>query len=239
MQMNKRANQTAVIVAHIHFRSRSVPCSGWLLLFPVVMILCLTPFAVRAQETPDKAPAKAETKVIVLQPLIEFEALQANARNRVGQSGASENFEAKLLSTATETITARKLTAVAPETFRNSVAGERLKQLQPLSSRLARGIVNEEAKAILIDLAALTEGSTVLVQSLKIKTGPGGSWDPWTGQITSAMSSTILQVALISCQTGQVLWKNESVARKVYRADDPKFAKWLEMVYETLGTRRK
>jgi len=235
--MNERAKQTACIVTHIPSCGSSVHCGEWPSLFLTVMVLCFTAFAVGAQEKPDKAPTKTETKVIVLRPLIEFEALQANTRNLVGQLGASGDFEAKLLATATGTVTARELTAVVSETLQNTTAGERLKQLQPLSSRLARGIVNEEAKTILNDLATLTGNSAVLVQFLRIKTGPASTWNPWTGQITSAMSSTILQVALVSCQSGQVLWKNESVARKVYRAADPKFAKWLETVYETLGTR--
>lgn len=234
--MNERAEQTAAIVTDIPSCCRSVDCGEWLSLFLAVMVLSITPLAMGGQEKPDNAPAKAENKVIVLPPLIEFETLQANARDRASHTGSIESFEARLLTTANETLKARRFTAVAPETLQNTAADERLKQLQPLSSRLARGIVNEEAKAMLNDLAALTENSAVLVQLLKIKTGPGSSWNPWTGQITSAMSSTILQVALISSQTGKVLWKNESIARKVYRADDPKFAKWLETVYETLGT---
>jgi hypothetical protein len=74
----------------------------------------------------------------------------------------------------------------------------------------------------------------VLVQSLTVKAGPSGSWDSFSGQIRSAMSSTVFQVSLISCQTGQVLWKNESVARKIYRSDDKDFTKWLGTVYQTL-----
>jgi hypothetical protein len=234
MQMNKRKKQTGIVVMQIPFRSQSVRARRWPSLLLAVMIACLTPFVLAAQERPDRAPKKAEIKVVVLRPLLEFDALQANTANRTGHTSGSEDFEAKLLATATETVTSRKFTAVTPEVLQNTTAEDRPKQLQPLVSRLARGIVNEEARAILNDLATVTGNSAVLVQFMRIKTGPSGSWNPWTGQITSGMSSTVLQVSLISCQTGQVLWKNESVTRKVYRSNDPNFAKWLATVYQTL-----
>ena len=64
-------------------------------------------------------------------------------------------------------------------------------------------------------LAALPDDYLLLVQFVRVKQGPGGSWNPYSGAITSGMSTTSFQAALISTRTGQVAWKNEVLERTV------------------------
>lgn len=112
-------------------------------------------------------------------------------------------------------------------------ASEAGKQLHDLASRLARGNVNEEAMQALGILAAIDERRAVLVQFFRLKTGPGRSWNPNSGAITSSMASTLIQVALVSCKTGKVIWRGEQLIRnKALKPTDANFHKALALLYQ-------
>jgi hypothetical protein len=176
-------------------------------------------------------PSQSTAKVIVLAPQVTFEQLSAGSHAR---NSDSASFESALTSAANASLGTRKYALVAPESLQNSSAGDWLKQLQPLTSRLARGVVNEDAQHILSQFGTLPDDYLILVQFMRVKQGPGGSWNPYSGAITSGMSSTLLQAALISTRTGQVIWKNEVLERSQFSADSPKFAKSVDLLYSTL-----
>jgi hypothetical protein len=184
-----------------------------------------------AQQTSNDSPP-ASAKVIILQPQVVFEQL-------TNKSVLTQNvtFESALTNAATASLSARKYTVVTLESLQQVDAIDLLKQLQPLTSRLARGAINDEAQQTLRYLAAFPDDYLILVQFMRVKEGPGGSWNPYSGAITSSMSSTLLQASLISTHTGQVVWKNEVLERKVFRANDPNFAKYLDLLYGTLAIR--
>jgi hypothetical protein len=187
-----------------------------------------------AQEKRDPTvPSQATTTVIILPPQVVFEQLSYNPRY---QNFGGVSFESALTNAANANLGAQKYILVAPESLRDPNAIDQLKQLQPLVSRLARGAINDEAQHILSQLGTLPDDYLILVQFIRVKEGPGGSWNPNTGAITSQMSSTLVQAALISTRTGKVTWKNEAFDRKVYRADDPRFAKFVDLLYKTLGS---
>jgi hypothetical protein len=187
-----------------------------------------------APGTPEAAkPASPGYEVIILEPVVRFENIKDESVPP-DYAGANGVFVNRLVDTAKNEVESRKLGVAKPEAFTEPSTAEQCKQLEPLSSRLARGIVNDEAKEILSRLAAINDRDVLLVQSMRVKLGPGRSWDQFTGAITSAMNSTVLHAALVSCKTGQVLWKNEVLVRKVMKPDSPAFIKTLGLLYQTL-----
>jgi hypothetical protein len=185
------------------------------------------------QNTPaPPASPQAAPKVIVLPPDVILE--QLSTRSGTREEGSS-GLGSILTSAANEQITARKYTVLASADLHDLDVEAWLTQLQPFVYRLAQGAINDESRAILTHLKSLPSNYLIFVQVMHVKDGPGASWNSMTGAITSRMSSTQLQAALISTRTGQVIWKNESFNRKVFRTNDPKFAKFVDALYATLG----
>lgn len=216
----------------------------------LILVLPLASSRAEAQETPALANStQATARVIMLPPHVVFEQLSSkphvgddlnkamsvpgSGKPHVDDSG-SVPFESVLTNAANSELNARGYTLVTPESLQDPNAIDLLKQLQPLTSRLARGVINDEGQQILNKLGTLPRDYLIFVQFLKVREGPGGSWNAWSGSITSSMSSMLLQTALISTRTGKVTWKNEVLERKVFRADDPNFAKYVNSSYEAL-----
>jgi hypothetical protein len=190
--------------------------------------------------TPEPAPAPAPTpaaksvgppgpKILLLKPTMQFEDVRSDGLAPT-QATLDFEYETKLLDAAKEAI-GTKLPVVESEKV-DLAEGEACRRLQALASRVARGNINEEAKDALSRLAALDEEQLVLVQFFRLKVGPGGSWNPNTGAITSAVQSTLMQAALISCKTGTVVWKGEQFLRKALAPTNPKFQKSLALLYQ-------
>ncbi len=200
----------------------------------LVLVPSVASLRVGAQENQaPPSPPQATTMVIVLPPQIVTERLSENSSTR---DQGDESFETALKDAATTEISEHKYSLVTPEGLQNPDAVVWLKQLEPLTSRLARGAVNDDAQLILDHLRTLPREYLILVQFMRIKNAPGASYNAWSGAITSGMSSTLLQAALISTRTGQVVWKNEVLVRKLFPANDPRFAKSIETLYQTFGT---
>jgi hypothetical protein len=196
------------------------------------LILALVPAGWCQQVATEPHSAQSAAKVIILPPQVTFEQLEAKAHPKAINS---VEFESALTNAATTNLAARRYAPTAPAGLQNDTAAGLLRQLQPLTSRLARGSINDDAQQILSKLAGLPEDFLILVQFVRVRQGPGGSWSPISGAITSGASSTSMQAALISTRTGQVTWKNEVLERSMFSADSPKFAKCIEQLYSTLA----
>jgi hypothetical protein len=156
-------------------------------------------------------------------------------RSRIPPPGS---FEALLTDAAKTRLGARGYTLLTADGVQDASAADWLGQLEPMTSRLAHGAINDEARGILSHFATLPDAGFIFVQFMELQQGPGGSWNPNTGGITSAMASTLVRAALISTRTGEVVWKGEVFERKLYRPADAKFAKILDQLYLTLGNGR-
>jgi pyruvate/2-oxoglutarate dehydrogenase complex dihydrolipoamide acyltransferase (E2) component len=179
---------------------------------------------------PEAASEPAGLKVILLKPSMRFEDLRTEAI-LPAQAAEEAEYEHHLLNAARKAVgskgTVLEMDKLEPP------AAEACKQLHALASRLARGNVNEEAMEGLGRLAALDERYAVLVQFFRLKTGPGRSWNPNTGAITSSMASTLMQAALVSCKTGKVIWKGEQLIRnKALKPTNANFHKALAPLYQ-------
>jgi len=181
-------------------------------------------------------------KVVILKPSIRFDDIAMVARKdwgmtvsavgrRKAASAGEDEYEHALIDAAKYEVGARTervdIGAVEPSVV------EACKNLEALSSRLARGNVSDDATNEFARLAAFDERYAVLAQFVRVQTGPGGSWDPNTGAISSSTASTLIQAALLSAKTGKVIWKGERLIRgKVLRPSDAAFGKALKDVYK-------
>jgi len=207
--------------------------------------VALTVLAVLAAAVPAAAqePAPAGLKVILLDPAVRFEDVASGARSDFGvtlptasrpkkpaATAPGDEYQNALLSAARDEIGSRA-TLLDPQKLDPPIA-DLSQALAPLSSRLARGSLNDEALENLAHLAALDENYAILAQFCHVETGPGRSWDPNTGAIASSAASTLVQVALVSAKTGKAIWKGERLVRhKVLRPTDPAFGKILREMY--------
>lgn len=179
---------------------------------------------------PEVASVPAGLRLILLKPSMGFEDLRTNA-NLPAQAAQDAEYEYHLL-TAARMAVGSKATVLEIDKL-EPPAAEACKQLHALASRLARGNVNEEAMEVLGRLGALDERHAVLVQFFRLKTGPGRSWNPNTGAITSSMASTLMQAAVVSCKTGKVIWKGEQLIRnKALMTTNAGFHKALALLYQ-------
>jgi hypothetical protein len=200
--------------------------------------------------SPDTTVAATQSqslKIILLRPSVRFEDIHKGVRSEWGLRepeanksakplGTEENYESLLLSAARSEV-APKALLVEREKLDSSTT-EACAKLEALTSRLARGNVNEAASSALAELAALDEHYAILAQFVRLETGPGRSWNPNTGSITSSTDSTLVQVALISGKTGKVIWKGERLIRnKALRPTDSGFSKAITELYRDFDTK--
>jgi len=68
---------------------------------------------------------------------------------------------------------------------------------------------------------------------LYVKVGQSGTWNAYSGAITSSNSSSLLKVSLVQCN-GEVLWKNQVLLRQIPNLNDEKFKESLDILYSTL-----
>jgi len=200
--------------------------------------------------SPDMTVAATQSqrlKIILLKPSVRFEDIHKGVRSEWGLRepeanksakplGAEENYENLLLSAARSEVAPKALLLEREKL--DSPATDACAKLEALTSRLARGSVNEAATSALAELAALDEHYAILAQFVRLETGPGRSWNPNTGSITSSTDSTLVQVALISGKTGKVIWKGERLIRnKALRPTDSGFSKAITELYRDFDTK--
>jgi hypothetical protein len=188
-------------------------------------VFALTAASSAGQES---APAPGGPKVILLRPSVRLEDVRAATPALL--KAAEEDYVDLLLGAAKRA--AGSKTALLDVDKLEAPVAEACARLDPLASRLARGDVNEDALDALAQLAAVDDGYAVLVQFLRIRTGPGASWNSWTGAITSSTASTLLQAALVSGRTGKVIWKDERLIRnKAMKPGDKNLDKALTLLF--------
>lgn len=196
--------------------------------FPYLLAFWLP---VSASAGPADADLPTAFKVVLLKPLVRFE----DVRGEVPRVSASEDEYRRVLADTVKQELSAKLTLIDLEKL-DAPAVEVCTSLEPLLSRLARGDVNQEALDDFARLSAFDDKYAVLVQYLRIETGPRGSWNPYTGGITSSAASTLLQTALLSAKTGKVVWKNERLIRnKALKPSDANLTKALMALYRYFG----
>lgn len=202
---------------------------------PLIALLAMgCPFASLALGQESSA-GSGGTSVIILQPAISFERMQDGSELPMSQSD-KDAYATRLDARATAAAATRELSIFDPAKASNSlgaVPADVLEQLRSQSSKLARGVVTDAAKENLTYLAPYCNDCLVLVQYMKGKVGPRGSWNPMTGGITSKLNSLLLQASLIESKTSQLVWQNEAFLRELPRPTDNKLLKTLGLLFAT------
>jgi hypothetical protein len=190
----------------------------------------------RADAPGDATVLPADAVLLLLDPLVRFERVVDEAELHVTPA-EEQGFKAALSAAARrafETVAIRPQPEDAGEQWAKSIAGA-----EALSSRLARGQVTDDARPWLTDLEKTRQHTFILAQYFKVKEGQRGSWDPYSGAIRSSTTGAELHAALISCASGDVLWRNAIVIRNRPRPDDRRFQDALARFFATLGARRQ
>lgn len=109
-------------------------------------------------------------------------------------------------------------------------------QLSANSHRLLRVNTTPELRDNLHQLGeSAGNKAAALLQFIRVKRGPTGTWDPNTGAITSGASSTYFQAALIECETGKALWENSVLLREAPAPGQRDFAQAINLLFANLN----
>ena len=161
------------------------------------------PVASSATPGPPELPPLA---VIVLKPAIRFQQVQDESEMAVPPE-ARAAFEVKLLGAAVRAVEGSGQAMASLPADAETAAT--LAPLVAAGPRLARGLPRDDALAAMRRLAAASRDSAVLAHSLEASVGSGGTWNPYSGAITSSMSRTVIRAALVRCSSGEVLWSQQ------------------------------
>lgn len=202
---------------------------------PAVLVFTLGLMPVASSADQHDAPAPARLKIILLKPSVRFDDARGFSP-AIGTTQEETEYEQLLLDAAGMAAVSK---AILLDLNKLEVpVVEVCRKLEPLESRLARGNINDEAVRALEGLAALDEQYAVLVQFLRLTTGPGRSWNSFTGAITSSTASTLIQAALVSGKTGTVMWKGERLIRnEVLSPTDAELGKALRLLYRDFNVK--
>lgn len=171
-------------------------------------------------------------KIVSLNPLLQFERI--NDESILNPENYSGNeIEAKMIQISTNMLVKKNFKIVKPEELENREFDELFSRLQKMSSKLSVGYLSPEAKEILKKLSSFDENLVILSQYLYVKVGEGGTWNSYTGAITSSNSSSLLKVSLVHCNE-EVIWKNQVLLREIPGPDNEKFLESLDILYSLL-----
>jgi hypothetical protein len=173
-----------------------------------------------------------KSPILVIKPFIRFERMEDESALPVPPS-ASDTIERSLAIAALHEVESRHLTPIDYRGLEDDNLLAMCDRLQSMSPQLCSGLVDDQADYALKHLAVLMEHPTVLVLYLKVKVGSSGSWNPYSGAITSPNSSSHFQASLIGSDMGEVLWQNQVLLREVPRVDNSNFRESLGLLFKT------
>jgi hypothetical protein len=173
----------------------------------------------------------SDNGVLILKPYLRFEMIEDG--KILPDTGERRDLVREHL-----TAIAKKYCETSKATlFRlNDIADKNLVEhftnLQQFSPRLARGIINNESSVLFKQISESNREYLVLVQFFNVKIGKAGTWDAFSGAITSDNSNSILRAALINCKTGKVIWTSEMAYRTIPDMQSSDYFKSCEILYK-------
>ncbi len=184
------------------------------------------------QTQTDMTKLSSTLKIVSLNPLLTFERINDETVLNPEDYNGTE-IEAKMIQISSNQLVNKNFNVVNPEEIENGQFDEQFSRLQKMSSKLSVGYLSPEAKEILKQLSSFDENLVILSQYLYVKVGQSGTWNAYSGAITSSNSSSLLKVSLVQCN-GEVLWKNQVLLRQIPNLNDEKFKESLDILYSTL-----
>jgi hypothetical protein len=181
-------------------------------------------FPALSQET-----APASRRVLVLTPVVAFETLPGGMGRR--RALDEEAYQTRLMSRASAAAKDAGLAVLEESGDPAPLSEDDLRPVRLEVSRLARGVVVDAARGPLARISAGCADCLVMVLYLKGKVGPGGSWNPNTGAITSHMDSLLVEAALLDPGAARAVWKNEVYLRDLPPPSHDKLLKVLTTLF--------
>lgn len=169
----------------------------------------------------NKIEINKQKKIIILEPKITYERVS--------------NRMPVFLKTYTRNEISRLLTEGAKQSFNKAgyrtlvpgYFGEDGNQLQTAyvgltkaTHLLLRSSPGAQVNAFLENICSENRNQAILAQYLQVKLGTGGTWDPNSGALTPATSTSYLRAVLIDCQSKKSLWRNAVFFRGVPKVKD-------------------
>ncbi len=185
------------------------------------------------------AAGAERSDVLILRPVLSFADYSTDAPLSADQFGAAA-YAAQLRNVAAEQFGHLEMSVADQEAIADPVAREAAGLLEKDTSRLARGILSDETRDTLrrASVAGKTREVLVLVQYMKAKVGSSTSWALHPkldlNRMTPRMTTLLLQAALISCRTGQVVWQGQAFRRDLPGATSGKFRQFATSQYKDL-----
>lgn len=220
---------------HRRFRFDCQPPTSIGLAVSAVVLLCgcASPRVVPSRSQPAlTAQVKPGLSICVLDPKLTYETTGNEEAVDGSRFGANE-VKADLVRTASDALTTNGFSAQRPGDL--SLASE----LSAESDELLRTAKSAATLERLEALGKRLPVDAVLVQCFRVKIGPGGSWDPNTGAITSAMNSGHLRAAILDTRGGRVWWRNEVYLREVPRVDRKNYRRAVDALYQQQNANEK
>jgi hypothetical protein len=197
----------------------------------VTLVGCGSPKVVR-NTSPDASfnRVRPGLTIAVLEPMLTYEEAQTEALVDGTKYSAGE-VKADLVRAASNALTTRgfKPQQVAVASPAASLTAQSVDLLRPSKSPELLQRLKEVGRELSVD--------AVCVQYCRVKLGPGGSWDPGTGMITSAMNSAQLRAAIVDLQSGAALWNGSFYLREVPRVGRRAYREAVDSLYQEAKTK--
>jgi hypothetical protein len=210
-------------------------------LLMLLLFCCWLPAALHGGEKDKKVSEKCD--VLLLRPLISFIDYRTDAV-LPGEQFGEDTYLAHLQDVAMEKLKGFDANVIIQEAITDKAVRDAAGLLEREISKLSRGIVDEGMKEALRVVLAGTNSDRALVmaQYMKVKVGHHNVWaskgivEPLILKTTIKETTLLLQLALISCKTGQIVWQGQGFARDLPRVKSKKFNELMENTYRNLTT---
>jgi len=206
----------------VRYRLGKLFVSVWSL---VASACAAVPVASAVQSGPAHLPAAV---VLVVPPAIRFQRVQDEVEVALPEAGRVA-YEAKLMAAARAAVERSGLAMASLS--RDPDMESAFSALRASELRLARGLTNDATLTAMLRLATGNPDVAVLVHALEATVGPGGTWNAWSGAITSSMSRSAFRAALVMCSSGKVLWAQQVELRDLPAVDASTFQDALTTLY--------
>lgn len=191
---------------------------------------CATQKPVRAVSNPittiEIAP---DSTILILRPVLKFERVD-NEEVLSPSNYQADALEARIYTVAENIVKTRSLTVLETRNANGREPGI-YRQIREKSPQLSKGLTDNHINALLQAVSESNEHTAILVSYVNVKVGSRGTWNPYSGAITSDNSKAVLHAALIGCATARVLWKDRVLLREIPKTESSQFQDALELLF--------
>lgn len=189
---------------------------------------------VRAGAPPIASALTPETTVLMLVPRIRFERIELGGTFS-SRGSSTEQLSASLLNAAREAIDGAHARPIGCDGAAQPEPATSCQALDTEAKGLLRGTVTPVARSALERVSADAPQCRVLVTSLVAELGPPESYEALTNQPRADLSKSTFHAALLRCDTGAVIWRNDVLLREPPDVADTHYFEAVRLLYGGAG----